>query len=120
MSLEIEINGTCYELATTLRVAYKIQGQHNHKPYSKVFEGVSDMKLEEQVGILYAAFQVANPNVEISRPVFFESVLDKYGLASIMQLIGDIIKGIMFRGMSEEAINRYEDEMGKLKMPDQY
>lgn len=32
----IKLNGTEYPLATTLRVAYKIQGQHNHKAYSKI------------------------------------------------------------------------------------
>ena len=37
------INGVDYELATTLRVAYKVQGQHNHAPYSKVFSEISDM-----------------------------------------------------------------------------
>ena len=32
------INGTEYSLGTTLRVAYKVQGQHNHKPYTEVFQ----------------------------------------------------------------------------------
>ena len=32
----IMINGSEYTLACNLRVAYELQGQHNHKPYSEI------------------------------------------------------------------------------------
>lgn len=106
----ITLRGQEYDLSTSLRVAYKIQGQHNHKSYSKVFEEVGDMKLEDQVNIIYAAFQVSNPGSDMDKKAFLEAVLDEYGLATIMELISEIIEGIMFRGMTEEKIALHKEK----------
>lgn len=89
------IKGVEYALATTLRVAYKIQGQHNHKPYSDIFAGIGNMTLEDQVGILYCAFQVANPEVKITRQEFLDHCLDNYTLKLVLEQVKEVIKGIM-------------------------
>lgn len=94
-NLIVNINGTEYAMATTLRVAYKIQGQHNHAPYTEVFQKVGEMTIEDQIGILYAAFQCANPNSNIPRQVFQDNYLDNYNLKTLMQHINAVIKGIM-------------------------
>lgn len=91
----VTINGADYSLATSLRVAYKVQGQHNHKPYSKVFSEIGGMTLEEQIGILFAAFQVANPEVKMSQEQFLNYYLDNYKLKVLMDQVKDIIQGIM-------------------------
>ena len=91
----IKLNGTEYSLATTLRVAYKIQGQHNHKAYSKIFSEVGDMSLEDQIGMLYAAFQVANPEVKVLQQAFLDNYLDNYNLKVLMDHIKELIQGIM-------------------------
>lgn len=91
----IKLNGTEYPLATTLRVAYKIQGQHNHKAYSKIFSEVGDMSLEDQIGLLYAAFQIANPEVKILQQAFLDNYLDNYNLKVLMDQIKELIQGIM-------------------------
>ena len=57
--LNITIGTTEYELATTLRVAYLVQGQNNHKSYVELFQEIDKMTLEQQVGIVYAAFVAA-------------------------------------------------------------
>ena len=92
-----KINGQEYNLATTLRVAYKVQGQHNHAPYAKVFEKMGDMTLEEQIDILYAAFEVANPEEAkfINRKAFLDEYLDNYTLKQVMNQLQEVIKGIM-------------------------
>lgn len=103
----VVINGIEYTLANTLRVAYKIQGQHNHKPYTEVFRGIGEMTLEDQIGILYAAFECANP-VEahsIKRNDFLNSYLDSYNLKIMMEHINDVIKGIMGEDFFEEEEN---------------
>lgn len=95
--LTVRINGAEYPLANTLRVAYKIQGQHNHKPYTEVFKGIGEMHLEDQIGILYAAFECANHEEAkfITRDVFLNAYLDTYNLKAMMDHIQTVIKGIM-------------------------
>lgn len=93
--MTVEINGVTYELATTLRVAYKVQGQHNHKPYSKVFSEIGDMTLEEQIGILFAAFQVANPGNLMKQQDFLDYYLDHYTLKTVMNQVKEVVQGIM-------------------------
>ena len=91
----VTIKGVDYPLATTLRVAYKVQGQHNHKAYSKVFAEIGDMSLEDQIGILFAAFQVANPEVKLTQPQFLDHYLDNYNLKVLMDQVKEVIQGIM-------------------------
>lgn len=109
------MNGTDYPLATTLRVAYKVQGQHNHKAYSKVFAEIGDMILEEQIGILFASFQVANPEVKMTQQEFLNYYLDNYNLKTLMDQVKEIIQGIMGVDESEleaETPNAEESAQG--------
>lgn len=106
--LTIVINGKTYDLATTLRVAYIVQGQHNHKSYLEIFESIDSMTLEQQIGLVYAAFQAANPEeAKFVKPNdFLNSFLDSYNLKELMDYVKEIIKGIMgkdFESTDEEA-----------------
>lgn len=103
--LTITIRGNEYELATTLRVAYNIQGQHNHRSYIDIFEEIDKMTLEQQIGIVYAAFQAANPDSSklIKQSDFLNEFLDNYNLTELMKYVKDIIAGIM--GKDLEDIN---------------
>lgn len=93
----ITINNREYPLACTLRVAYTVQGQHNHAPYSKVFADIGNMTIEDQIGILYAAFITANPEAsrEISSNVFQAYCLDTFNLKELMGMLQRVIEGIM-------------------------
>ena len=101
----VKIQGQEYELACTLRVAYKVQGQHNHKPYTEVFRNIGDMHIEDQIGILYAAFECANPSevFKIKRQDFLDSYLDTYNIKTMMHHIQEVIKGIMGEDFFDEA-----------------
>lgn len=101
----VKINGQEYELSTTLRVAYKVQGQHNHKPYTEVFRSLGEMHLEDQIGILYAAFECANPNevFKIKRQDFLDSYLDTYNIKMMMDQIQEVIRGIMGEDFFEDV-----------------
>ena len=108
----IKIKEVEYPLATTLRVAYVVQGQHNHKPYTEVFKSIGSMHLEDQIGILYAAFECANPELKnvIKRSDFLESYLDTYNLKTMMEHIQTVIKGIMGEDFFEGDENENEDK----------
>lgn len=103
------INGAEYELSTKLMVAYKVQGYNNHKPYTEVFQSIGDMTIEKQIEILYAAFQVANPEVakEITQKVFFEYYMNNYNLKQMMSQLQDVIKGVL--GEDDDAEGSDED-----------
>lgn len=108
----ININGVEHPLATTLRVAYKVQGQHNHKPYSKVFSEIGDMTLEEQVGILFAAFQVANPEVQMTQQQFLDYYLDHYNLKVLLDQVKEVIQGVMGTEIGEHASENPNNSVG--------
>ena len=93
--LSVKINGTEYSLANTLRVAYKVQGCNNHKPYSQVFQDIGDATLEKQIEVLFCAFQVANPNVVMKFDTFLDYYLDNVNLRGVMAQVSEVIKGIM-------------------------
>lgn len=101
----VTIQGTEYELSTKLRVAYKVQGQHGHKPYSEVFQELNSMPIEKQIGILYTSFEVANPSAskEITFQKFLDEYLDNYDVSTIMDQLQDIISGILGKDLKAEA-----------------
>ena len=96
-----------YPLATTLRVAYRIQGQHNHKPYAEIFKGIGDMTLEDQVGIIYESFLCGSRNdlnvQNIKRTEFLEDFLDNYTLSEMMNMLQEVIKGIVGESATETS-----------------
>ena len=91
------INGVEYPLATTLRVAYMVQGQHNHKSYADVFKSIGDMCVEDQIGIVYCAFKCANPEAArtMSLQAFIEYYLDNLNLKELLEQLQALVKGIM-------------------------
>lgn len=95
--LSINLFGQEYALSNKLRVAYRVQGQHDHKPYTEVFSSVGDMPIEDQIGIIYESFWCANPEArdKISRQQFLEEYLDKYDVKTLMEQLREIIQGIM-------------------------
>lgn len=103
--LMVNINGTEYELSTKLRVAYKVQGQNGHKPYSEVFSQLDSMPIEKQIAILYCAFEVANPDQvkEVTSQKFLDWYLDNYDVSTIMDQLQDVIGGILGQDLKAEA-----------------
>lgn len=92
-----------YEMAETLRVAYKIQEINGHKPYTQVFKEMGDMPVEKQIKILYAAFELANPGVA-SELEFREYCLDNMGMEQFTDAISELIEALMYHGLSPEEI----------------
>lgn len=90
------INGSEFRLATNLRVAYELQGCHNHKPYLEIFQSVSAMPLERQIEMLFVAFKIANPEVSMTfnQNAFLNYYLDHFNLKQIMEQLQAVIKGI--------------------------
>lgn len=95
--------GTEYPLSTKLRVAFRVQQMNNHKPYSEVFAGMDSMKLEDQISILYCAFDVANPE-KASQKEFVDYCLDNLSLDELLEYIGAVMEGLMYSNLSPEEI----------------
>ena len=93
--LSINYMGTDFPLATNLRVAYNVQGQHNHKPYTEVFKDIGDMTVEDQLGIIYCSFKCANPDTIVTREQLQNYLLDNMNLKDMLDVLQGIIKGIM-------------------------
>lgn len=95
--LSITINDREYQLATTLRVAFKVQGMHGHKPYIEIFQSMSDMPVEQQIGIIWAAFEVQNPDEAkaITQIGFQNYVLDHLILKDLMEILQSISAAMM-------------------------
>lgn len=101
--LSINYMGTDYSLATNLRVAYNVQGQHNHKPYTEVFKDIGDMTVEDQLGIIYCSFKCANPDTIVTREQFQNYLLDNMNLKDMLDVLQGIIQGIMGTSDEKEA-----------------
>lgn len=109
---KVIIQGTEYELSTKLRVAYKVQGQNSHKPYTEIFSSIGDMPIEKQIGILYCAFEVANPEVAKSLTFmdFLNWYLDNCTVEFIMDQLQDIIGGILGKNLKEKLDKEVSEE----------
>ena len=103
----IQINGMEYQLARNLRVAYMLQNQHNHESYSSILSRVGEMPLEQQIDVIYAAFQIANPETAktFTREMFRMYVLDhdEFNASVILNIIKDIISGILGKKLPDEV-----------------
>ena len=105
--LTINLNGNEYPLACNLRVAYVLQNQHNHESYSSILSRVGEMPLEQQIDVVYAAFQIANPETAktFTREMFRMYVLDhdEFNASVILSIIKDIISGILGKKLPDEV-----------------
>ena len=105
--LTINLNGNEYPLACNLRVAYVLQNQHNHESYSSILSRVGEMPLEQQIDVVYAAFQIANPETAktFTREMFRMYVLDhdEFNASVILNIIKDIISGILGKKLPDEV-----------------
>ena len=103
----INLNGNEYPLACNLRVAYVLQNQHNHEAYSSILSRVGEMPLEQQIDVVYAAFQIANPDTAktFTRDMFRMYVLDhdEFNASVILNIIKDIISGILGKKLPDEV-----------------
>ena len=105
--LIINLNDNEYPLACNLRVAYVLQNQHNHESYSSILSRVGEMPLEQQIDVVYAAFQIANPETAktFTREMFRMYVLDhdEFNASVILNIIKDIISGILGKKLPDEV-----------------
>lgn len=95
--MKININGTEYNVAATLRVAYKLQGYNNHKPYMEIIQDIGNMPVEKQIEIMYAAFEVANPEatqiytLQKFRDYYLDNVTAKELLDQVQAVLSELL-----------------------------
>lgn len=106
-TIQLTIGETDYTLATSLRVAYVIQGMNNHKAYLDVFKEIDKMTIEKQVEFLYAAYSVAATDTPMPKNDFLNICLDNLDLSGVMGAIKQIIEGITgktLKSLEEESV----------------
>lgn len=110
----LNFRGQVYPLSTTLRVAYEVQGQHNHKPYTQVFEGMGDMRVEEQIGIIWASFKCANKefitSTGMTKQTFTDEIMDTCNLKDLMDTLEKIVGGIMGEDLSKKREEKKQQD----------
>lgn len=108
----ISIHGTDYDLATSLRVAFEVQGKHSHESYMKIFSKINEMTLEEQLDILYIAFKIANSETAktFSNQMFREYYYDNYTVSDIMAQLNGVISGVLGKDLDELAEKQSQQE----------
>lgn len=106
MAFKTIIHGTAYDMATTLRVAYVLQKQHNRKPYNQIFSELGDMTIEDQIGVLYASFSLANPSSGITQTEFVDYYLDHYNLTDIMGQLETLISEVTGMGIQKDEASK--------------
>lgn len=107
-TINVKIGEKEYTLATTLRVAYILQGMNNHKSYLDIFKEIDKLPLEKQIEFMYAAYTVATPEA-ISKDEFLNICLDNLNLSDVMKYIKDIISGITGKNI-DEKINEMQSQ----------
>lgn len=100
-TITLTINGIDYKFATTLRVAYVLQGMNNHKPYLEIFQNIDKSPLEGQINILYAAYTVACEDVPMKKEEFLNLCMDNLDLGILMDSIKNIIEGITGKELAD-------------------
>lgn len=107
--MNIQINGTNYEVNTNLRLANKLQETFN-KPYLKVIEGIvsSDARLEDQVKFIFIGYQLAGGVLNLEE---FQNILfDNLGVNQIIGYLETMITELQYPGLNEAEI---EEEIKK-------
>lgn len=101
--MTIDYKGNSYVLATSLRVAYRLQQVHNHKPYTEIFSEFSKLTLERQIELLWISMEIGNPGVAELKE-FTDYVLDNWGMDKLNEAIGNLMDEMLYYGLSPEAV----------------
>lgn len=102
-TITIKLGDQTYTLATTLRVAYILQGMNGHKSYLDIFKEIDKMTLEKQIEFLYAAYTVGTNKELMSKDEFLNMCLDNLDLSDVMNYIKQIISGITGKDFAKVA-----------------
>lgn len=111
-TITVSIGNHSYEIATTLRVAYEIQGMNNHKSYLDVFRDLDKMTIENQIDFIYAGYKVAVPSSEplMDKVSFRNLCLDNLDLMEMMSIIKELIEGITGNKVDSNTENAVEEK----------
>jgi hypothetical protein len=101
--MKFVFKGAEYDISTKLDVAFAIQKAYDHEPYLQVLGSVDQMDLEEQIKLLYTAFNYRNPGV-CTLKEFSDDFIDTGNVELLIEKIGELTEGVMYHGLSPEQI----------------
>ncbi|MCL2375724.1 MAG: hypothetical protein FWC82_04295 [Firmicutes bacterium] len=104
--MNIKLDKT-YEVKTTLGTIRDIEKAFD-KSFFDIINSVANMKVEEQIKLLYIGVKKANP--DISEGQFDDLCNDHLGLAELIELLEKYLFGLQFPGMTEAEV---QEKLGK-------
>ncbi|MDR3022248.1 MAG: hypothetical protein LBU60_06230 [Clostridiales bacterium] len=95
-----------YEVKTTLGTVRDIENIFN-KSFFDVISGITAMKIEEQIKLLYIGVKRAN---DITEEAFAELCDNYVGIGDLMEYLEQYIFAMQFSGLSEQEV---QEKLGK-------
>lgn len=99
--------GKDYEVKTTLGTIRDIERAFD-KSFFEVINAVTNMKVEEQIKLLYMGVKKANS--EITEEAFNNLIEEHLGLADLIELLEKYLLALQFPGLTEEEV---AEKLGK-------
>lgn len=100
----LRVGNNEYELATTLRVVYKLREIAGAKSLQAAVNSIQDLDLDGQLELLYAAHVAATPSVVATKETFIGDILDNLGIFAVTNVINELADGLLYSGLAPEEI----------------
>ena len=102
-----------YEIKSTLGTIREIERMFN-KAFFDVINGITSMKVEEQIKLLFAGVKKANPDIKEND--FISLCEDHLGMGELMDYIEQYIFALQYPGLTEEEVqNKLEKKLARSK-----
>ena len=100
-----------YEVKTTLGAIREIERAFDNS-FFEVINGVTNMKIEQQIKLLYIGVKKANPDMSEQR--FNELCDDNLGLVELIEALEKYLVALQFSGLSESEV---QEKLAKKSQP---
>ena len=117
MSIKLQIGNENFELAANLRVIYSLREITGAKNIREALKNLTSLDLEDQIQLLYAAYQANNKDTTISAKEFEDKVIDNLGIFAIADVIEKLADNLMYAGLSKEQVEEKKSKLEKMSQP---
>lgn len=95
-----------YELATTLRVIYKLREIAGAKSLQEAVNSIQNLDLDSQLELLYAAHVATSPAAMATtdKETFIGDILDNLGVFAVTNVINELADGLLYSGLAPEEV----------------
>lgn len=102
--MELKLGNETYELATSLRVIYALKDITHAKGLQQAISSISNLDLDGQLDLLWAAYKAANADTDMSKREFTDAIIDNLGIFAITDAVNALTEGLLYNGLTPEEI----------------